>query len=106
VPVPDHQAASQVFRIAQEALTNALKHGKPSTVTVSLDADDKGILLRIADDGIGFPEPSDKTPAGSGLRIMRYRAAALGATLTVSAARPKGTEVRCFLPKSLSGSPS
>jgi len=106
VLVPDHQASSQIYRIAQEALTNAVKHGQASGVTVSLESGDKGILLRVLDDGIGVPESSEKMTAGSGLRIMRYRAAALGAALSIAPASPRGTEVRCFLPTSLAGSPA
>jgi signal transduction histidine kinase len=106
VLVPDHQAASQIYRIAQEALTNAVKHGQASTVTVSLESGDRGILLRVADDGVGVPESSEQITAGSGLRIMRYRAAALGASLSIGRAVPRGTEVRCFLPNALAGSPA
>ncbi|HLY09796.1 MAG TPA: DUF4118 domain-containing protein [Planctomycetota bacterium] len=106
VLVPDHQAASQIYRIAQEALTNAAKHGKASGITVSLESDDKGLLLRVTDDGVGVPPNSESIQAGSGLRIMRYRAAALGASMTIGPASPRGTEVRCFLPQSPSGSPS
>jgi signal transduction histidine kinase len=98
VLVPDHQTASQLYRIAQEALTNALKHSKASTVTVSLDSTPQGIVLRIHDDGSGLPEGIEKLPGGSGLRIMRYRAGALGASLVVKNAVPKGTEVICRLP--------
>lgn len=106
VLVPDHQAASQIYRIAQEALTNAVKHGEASSVTVSLESADRGIVLRVADDGVGVPESSERITAGSGLRIMRYRAAALGATLSIGRAVPRGTEVRCFLPNTLAGTPA
>jgi len=106
VLVPDHQAASQIYRIAQEALTNAVKHGDPDAVAVSLESDDQGLLLRVADDGVGVPESEEKLASGSGLRIMKYRAASLGATLTIRPAAPHGTEVRCFLPRSLAGTPA
>jgi len=106
VLVPDHQAASQIYRIAQEALTNAVKHGDPDAVAVSLESDDQGLLLRVADDGVGVPESEEKLASGSGLRIMKYRAASLGATLTIRPEAPHGTEVRCFLPRSLAGTPA
>ena len=99
VLLPDHQSASQIYRIAQEALTNAIKHGKPSNIVVSLESSDKDITLRVTDDGDGLPEGFEKLPTGSGLRIMKYRAAALGATLTIKNAVPKGAEVLCRLPK-------
>lgn len=104
VLLPDHQSASQMYRIAQEALTNAVKHGKPSNLTVSLDSSDKDITLRVTDDGSGIAEGSEKLPTGSGLRIMKYRAAAMGAALTVQNAGPRGTEVLCRLPKASASS--
>lgn len=98
VLLPDPQSASQMYRIAQEAVTNAVKHAKASTVTVALEADSGAITLKVVDDGIGLPTDPGKLPAGSGLRILRYRAAALGASLTLQKAHPQGTEVICRLP--------
>lgn len=106
VLLTDHQSASQIYRIAQEALTNAVKHGKPSLITLTLESSAEGITLRVTDDGSGLSESAEKLPAGSGLRIMKYRAAALGATLTVKNAIPKGTEVTCRVPGAPKPSPA
>jgi signal transduction histidine kinase len=99
VLIPDHQTASRMYRIAQEALTNAFKHAKASSIGVSLTNSAEGVQMSIHDDGLGPPEFPEKLPAGSGLRIMRYRAAALGATLTLKKAGSQGTELLLVLPK-------
>src|SRR5262249_18639649 len=73
VELPDHATATQLFRIAQEAVGNALRHARPRHVRLSLLTEPNGLRLRIHDDGVGIqtgPNPSD----GLGLRIMQYRA--------------------------------
>jgi signal transduction histidine kinase len=102
VLISNHQSASQIYRIAQEALNNAVRHGKPSRITVGLEALENETVLRILDDGVGVPESTEKLPTGSGMRIMKYRAAALGAEMSVKKADPKGTEVVCRIPWGLS----
>jgi len=98
VLLADHHAASQLYRIAQEATTNAFKHAKAAVVTIALENKGKDLVLKVADDGGGISASVEKRPAGSGLRIMMYRAVSLGATLTVRNADPRGTEVVCRLP--------
>jgi len=98
VAVASHQVASHLYRIAQEAATNAMKHAKPKLVTLSLTTDAKGLILRIEDDGVGLPARHENLQAGSGLRIMKYRAAALGADLSFVSRSPSGTIVTCTLP--------
>jgi signal transduction histidine kinase len=98
VLIADHQIASQLYRIAQEAVTNAMKHARPGGVTLSLAAEDGSLLLSVLDDGVGIPLLRDRLREGSGLRIMRYRAAALGATLRIERHSPAGTLVSCRLP--------
>jgi signal transduction histidine kinase len=105
VLLTNHQSASQIYRIAQEALTNAVKHGKSTAILLSLESSDKELVLRVTDDGVGFPENPERVPTGSGLRIMKYRAAAMGATLSVKSIPPKGTEVLCVLPLSTADIP-
>jgi len=100
VKVARHQVASHLYRIAQEAATNAMKHAKPKAVTISLSSNATGLLLRVEDDGIGLPDREEKLQGGSGLRIMKYRAAALGAELTFASRSPSGTIVTCSLPYS------
>ncbi|MDQ2915685.1 MAG: PAS domain S-box protein [Pseudomonadota bacterium] len=85
-----------LFRIAQEALTNVAKYARAETATVTLGTTPPAIRLTIADDGCGFDPTADWKPArdhGWGLMIMRERAAAVGAELTVESAPGRGTQV-------------
>jgi PAS domain S-box-containing protein len=85
--------ASHLYRIAQEALTNAARHGRAAKVDILLMANGNTFLLRITDDGVGIASP-DKPVAGIGLKIMRYRAGMIGAKIEIIAGVPKGTVVR------------
>jgi len=91
----DHSAvATHLYRIAQEAVTNAAKHARPRSITIALRRTDEGIVLSVTDDGSGIPA-GDGHETGSGLRIMRYRANAIGATLKTEPAAGGGTSVTC-----------
>jgi PAS domain S-box-containing protein len=85
--------ASHLYRIAQEALTNAARHGRAAKVDILLMANKNTFLLRITDDGVGITGP-DKPAAGMGLKIMRYRAGMIGAKIEIIAGVPRGTVVR------------
>jgi two-component system sensor histidine kinase UhpB len=76
-----------VYRVAQEALTNALRHAKAQTITLQLDARDRGAVLRVHDDGRGLRG----APEGGGLSGMRERALLVGATLEASSPSGRGT---------------
>jgi PAS domain S-box-containing protein len=89
----DEIDASHLYRITQEALTNAARHGRASHVAVELRAEPQGFALSITDDGTGFKEPP-ATSAGMGLKIMRYRAGIIGAQFEIEANEPHGTTVR------------
>ena len=82
ISVLDPIAATHLFRIAQEAITNALKHGRPSQIRVSLQkGKDKNILM-IQDDGDGFsPRRAEGVPEGMGLRTISYRATMISGTV-------------------------
>ena len=85
-----------LFRIAQEALTNAMKHAQAGAIEVTLGCEDGGLRLVVADDGIGFDpnrQTEDKGHRGWGLLIMRERAEAVGACCAVEAAPRQGTRV-------------
>jgi PAS domain S-box-containing protein len=86
-------SASHLYRIAQEALTNAARHGRAEKVDILLMANRNTFLLRITDDGVGIAGP-DKPVAGMGLKIMRYRAGMIGAKIEIIAGVPKGTVIR------------
>ena len=90
----DARLATQVYRIAQEAVTNAVKHARATTISIELRESENVATLRVHDDGIGILDaitPSD----GLGLRIMRHRATSIGAQFSIVAAPGGGTTVEC-----------
>jgi PAS domain S-box-containing protein len=84
--------ASHLYRIAQEALTNASRHGHASLVDIGLIAQENGFALRITDNGVGFVRPAPSA-TGMGLKIMKYRADMIGAKFEIAASEPRGTVV-------------
>ena len=95
--MPDPGVANHLYRIAQEAISNAIRHGKAKHVQVKLEASANQLVLTIQDDGTGIPDilPAER---GIGLRIMRYRAAMSRGSLTVNRNSSGGTTVLCSLP--------
>ena len=91
---PDLAAGFHLYRIAQEAISNAVRHGKAKHVQVRLHGSGPAVLLEIIDDGSGF-EQSEKSKEGMGLRIMTYRAKMIGAEMDVRSHGGGGTIVRC-----------
>jgi PAS domain S-box-containing protein len=98
VELPDHETATQLFRIAQEAVNNAVRHGHPRRVLVTLLGEPDGLRLRIRDDGIGILGVPDQCD-GLGLRIMQYRARQIGGVLHIGPSNGGGTVVSCTLPR-------
>ena len=96
VVIEDNVTGTHLFHIAQEALSNALRHAHAREVRISLRQDDLQIVLQIQDDGDGVSWPLPQRE-GIGLRIMKSRADMIGATLTFDRAKPQGTEVTCTL---------
>jgi PAS domain S-box-containing protein len=96
--VVDISVATHLFRIAQEAVSNAVKHGKAGEVVVRLEADRERGMLSVSDDGVGISAGRTKGE-GMGLHIMKYRAGAIGGTLSVLPREPRGTEVVCSFPR-------
>jgi signal transduction histidine kinase len=86
-----------LYRIAQEALNNALKHAAPTSVEVSIRTDGKHVELEIADDGRGFDLDVAGAGGGMGLISMRERAERIGGTLQVISATGEGTKVKVCL---------
>jgi two-component system sensor kinase FixL len=84
--------ASHLYRIAQEALTNASRHGRASLVDISLKARENGFSLRINDNGVGLM-PALPSSVGMGLKIMKYRADMIGAKFEITASQPHGAVV-------------
>jgi signal transduction histidine kinase len=90
------QREAAVYRVAQEALHNALRHSGASEVRVSLAEHQRRVVLEVTDDGQGFA--AQPAPGGLGLSSMRERAAAVGGTLTIRSAPDAGTRIRFSLP--------
>jgi signal transduction histidine kinase len=89
-------AAAQLYRIAQEALHNAVEHGRARKVEIDLGVDCENMVLTIRDDGKGFNGSASSN--GMGLRIMRYRAQCIGGSCEVRSNCAKGTIVTCSVP--------
>lgn len=91
-----------LYRIAQEAITNAARHGRPSQITVSLRVAPDAVSLSVTDDGSGYAAPADLSapirPGHYGLVGMAERAAALGGTISVRSRPGAGTQVRVRVP--------
>jgi signal transduction histidine kinase len=96
VRVPDPATAAQLYRIAQEALRNAIRHAGASRVEVSLVGDQRNVSLSVEDDGRGMTR--DKSSSGMGLPIMSHRAAYIGATLSLTRTAGQGTRMTCVVP--------
>lgn len=97
VNVTDETTATHLFRIAQEALNNAIKHANARRITVALGADTKAITLEIRDDGVGI-DKSAASHRGMGLNILQYRAHCLGGSVRVESLPEGGTLVACSVP--------
>lgn len=94
VLIYDDATSTHLYRIVQEALNNAIKHGKADRVTISLTGDKNITVLMIKDNGIGFTK-SHNQGKGMGLNIMRYRASMIGASLEIKDCEDRGTMVVC-----------
>lgn len=91
----DGGAATQLYRIAQEAVTNAVKHAQARSITIHIGRQASMLRLRITDDGVGIDRVA--ASGGIGLQIMRYRAHSIGGILTVEPDSRGGTVVTCTL---------
>ncbi|MGE3541016.1 MAG: PAS domain S-box protein [Candidatus Tectimicrobiota bacterium] len=94
---PNASETIHLYRIAQEAINNAVKHGKVQQIIVHLTNTASCLRLAIIDDGTGFTASTPDT-SGMGLRSMHYRAHMIGAALTIHSVADGGTEVVCGLP--------
>jgi signal transduction histidine kinase len=97
VPSLDPSTVMQLYKIAQEALTNAIKHGKSTHVNIGLDTEPERLSISIENTGLPFPDLEHRS-TGMGLRIMNYRASLIGGTLDIKAKGENGTRVTCVLP--------
>ncbi len=97
VAVRDKSVASHLFRIVQEAVNNAIRHGEARHITIRLSRAGKQVLLEVRDDGKGLPPRGPKSN-GLGLRTMKYRADVIGAQFALRPGGERGTVVSCLLP--------
>jgi signal transduction histidine kinase len=102
----DNEVATHLFRIAQEAVHNAVKHGRPRRISIALTRPRGHVTLAVRDDGSsptgGSPEPS----SGLGMRIMKYRANSIGAELFLGKTSSGGTLIRCTLKREENHAPA
>ncbi len=103
--IQDNLKARHLYRIAQEAINNAVKHSGAEQISVILEKMDDSVVLTIHDNGRGIDRSSSPGVRGFGLRIMDYRASLIGARLSVQPGESGGTTVRCHLPRIESPSP-
>jgi PAS domain S-box-containing protein len=93
----DDAAATHLYRIAQEAFTNAIRHGRVTQVTIDLATAEGTLTLSVQDNGRGFDE-RNASNNGLGLKLMRYRAQMLGGDVTIANNKGGGVVVRCTCP--------
>jgi len=96
VTLESETVALHLYRIAQESINNAIKHGHAGNITISIEHRRGEIVLRIRDDGVGLSEKTKASP-GMGLRVMQFRAGLIGAALATRSGSGGGTEVVCIL---------
>lgn len=97
--IDDPDVAINLFRITQEAVTNAVKHGHAKHIELRISASPSGdVLVEILDDGCGISDANATQGSGLGMRTMRYRAELIGASLEVAARNGGGTRVAVSLP--------
>jgi PAS domain S-box-containing protein len=97
IPTLSTRKATHLYRIAQEALHNAIKHAKAKRITMRLTVKDDQLILTVTDNGVGFPGNA-ATATGIGIQIMRHRADTIGGGIEIRPAKPSGTVVACHLP--------
>jgi len=95
--IRDPEVSMQLYRICQEAVNNAVKHGEAKNVTILLGRNEGALRLTVADDGKGITSLSRIKP-GMGMHSMRYRARALGGELKIDSHPDEGTVVSCEIP--------
>jgi len=97
LPSVDKLFSFHLYRIAQEAITNAIKHGKAGRIDLELAAELDQLRLTIRDDGKGFV-PEQTNDAGMGLRIIQYRAQSIGGAARIQSQPHRGAQVQCTVP--------
>ena len=97
VPISNRTVVNHLFRLAQEAINNSVKHGKAKRVVIGLHTVADKAVLTIRDNGVGLTTGPAQSK-GLGLRIMNYRAQRIGAVFDIRPAQGAGTVVTCSFP--------
>lgn len=97
VDTSDEAIAIHLYRIVQEAVNNAIRHGQAKRIAVRLFRKNGAVVLTVADNGAGFPEKPNRK--GIGLNIMEYRASSIGAAFRVESQKGQGAVVTCVFPR-------
>jgi two-component system, LuxR family, sensor kinase FixL len=95
--MPVGEIAENLYRVAQEAIANAVKHGNAKRVWLRVRASEMRVIFTVTDDGGGID--MNRHTEGMGLQIMRYRTRMLGGLLDVQRMRRGGTRLRCVMPR-------
>jgi PAS domain S-box-containing protein len=97
ISIKDEAATTNLYRIAQEAVNNAVRHSKAMNIEIGLGKENNNVIMTIRDNGTGLNN-SPGTEVGMGIKIMNYRAGLIGATLDINEHRDGGTLVKCRYP--------
>ncbi len=100
-PAVDPRTAIALFRVAQEALANVVKHAQARHVNVTLEVLDSQMLLVVADDGLGLTQTDIAHPLAHGMAGMKHRIAAVGGTLNTGVSPAGGAEIRALVPRTM-----
>ncbi|MBI5772383.1 MAG: response regulator [Verrucomicrobia bacterium] len=100
IRVENDSVATHLYRIAQEAVTNAIKHGKAKWIEIGLASSAQRIILAVRSDGTSYRKTPHPSAKGMGLRIMQYRSGLIGGSVLVQRRPEGGTEVICTLNRS------
>ena len=95
--MPDLAAAQHLYRIAQEALSNAVRHARAGRIALELRGSEDALVLRVEDNGVGLP--GNVPSGGMGMRTMAYRAQIIDGEFSMEAAPGGGTRILCRVPR-------
>ena len=95
-PVLEGTVGVHIYRIAQEAVSNAIRHSDADRILINLDADDKCIEFSVSDDGKGMVK--ELISIGTGMATMKRRAELINATFVIQASPGAGTSIQCTIP--------
>ena len=98
IRIYNSQVAINIFYIVQEAINNAVKHGKVQNIIITYSSNEDNIYLSIEDDGVGF-DVTQTSSQGIGLGLMKYRARAIGGALDITSNPGTGTEILIKFPR-------